>query len=194
MPLPRHSSGTCGVPNVTNDNSDGATSIPSTPPSMVSPRSEVCTIFTYMYTAYLNVFVCSSTYAFNSLKKVRIAYLAWRTQLLELFYFFSCCWGPVRVNSDRRHSSETATWRSWDNNERQATGRNSDSNMWTFRNCDVGRFEIQTGDIKTPPNRASFLPTPSPALPFVSPFSTAVRLVCNLHLNSSCVLWLEEGA
>ena len=27
--------------------------------------------------------------------------------------------------------------------------------MRTFRNCDVERFEIQTGDIKTPPNRAS---------------------------------------
>ena len=30
-------------------------------------------------------------------------------------------------------------------------GRNSDSDMQTFRNCDVERFEIQTGDIKTPP-------------------------------------------
>ena len=29
-------------------------------------------------------------------------------------------------------------------------GRNSDSDMWTFRNCDVERFETQTGDIKNP--------------------------------------------
>ena len=34
-------------------------------------------------------------------------------------------------------------------------GRNSDSDILTFRNCDVETFEIQTGDIKTPPNRAS---------------------------------------
>ena len=31
-------------------------------------------------------------------------------------------------------------------------GRNSE-----FRNCDVERFEIQTGDIKTPPKRASYI-------------------------------------
>ena len=36
-------------------------------------------------------------------------------------------------------------------------GRNSDSDMWTFRNCDVETFEIQTGDIKNPPNRASIM-------------------------------------
>ena len=35
-------------------------------------------------------------------------------------------------------------------------GRNSDSDMWTFRNCDVETFEIQMGDIKNPPNRGSF--------------------------------------
>ena len=29
-------------------------------------------------------------------------------------------WGPVRVNSDRRHGSETATRRSWNGDERQA--------------------------------------------------------------------------
>ena len=29
-------------------------------------------------------------------------------------------------------------------------GRNSVRDMGTFRNCDVERFEIQTGDIKTP--------------------------------------------
>ena len=29
-------------------------------------------------------------------------------------------WGPVRVNSDRRHGSETATLRSWNDDERQA--------------------------------------------------------------------------
>ena len=29
-------------------------------------------------------------------------------------------WGPDRVNSDRRHGSETATWRSWNCGERQA--------------------------------------------------------------------------
>ena len=38
-------------------------------------------------------------------------------------------------------------------------GRNSHSDMWTFRNCDVERFEIQTGDIKIPPNRTSMLGT-----------------------------------
>ena len=27
----------------------------------------------------------------------------------------------------------------------------------TFRNCDVGKFEIQTEDITTPPNRASVI-------------------------------------
>ena len=30
-------------------------------------------------------------------------------------------WGPVRVNSDRRHGSETATWSSWNDDEWQAT-------------------------------------------------------------------------
>ena len=34
-------------------------------------------------------------------------------------------------------------------------GRNSDSDMGTLRNCDMETFEIQTGDIKNPPNRAS---------------------------------------
>ena len=34
-------------------------------------------------------------------------------------------------------------------------GRNSDGDMLTFRNCDVERFEIQMGDIKSPPTRAS---------------------------------------
>ena len=38
-------------------------------------------------------------------------------------------------------------------------GRNSDSDMLTFQNRDVERFEIQTGDIKTPPNRASIITT-----------------------------------
>ena len=36
-------------------------------------------------------------------------------------------------------------------------GRNSDSDMWTFQNCDVETFEMQTGDIKNPPNRASLV-------------------------------------
>ena len=29
-------------------------------------------------------------------------------------------WGPVRVNSDRRHGSETATWRGWNDDKQQA--------------------------------------------------------------------------
>ena len=44
-------------------------------------------------------------------------------------------------------------------------GRNSDSDMGTFWNCDVKRYETQTGHIKTPhppppsplPNRASIM-------------------------------------
>ena len=30
------------------------------------------------------------------------------------------------------------------------------SDMRTLQNCDVETFEIQTGDIKNPPNRASY--------------------------------------
>ena len=33
---------------------------------------------------------------------------------------------------------------------------NSESDMRTFRNCDFKRFETQTGDIRSPPSRASF--------------------------------------
>ena len=36
-------------------------------------------------------------------------------------------------------------------------GRNFASDMRAFRNCDVKRFETQTGDIRSPPNRTSFM-------------------------------------
>ena len=32
-------------------------------------------------------------------------------------------------------------------------GRNSDSDMRAIRNCDVKRFETQTGEVRNPPNR-----------------------------------------
>ena len=35
--------------------------------------------------------------------------------------YTTCNWGPVRVNSDKQHGSETATWRSWNDYKRQAT-------------------------------------------------------------------------
>ena len=38
-----------------------------------------------------------------------------------------------------------------DDDDEDGFGRNSDSDMRTFRNCKVERFEIQTGDITTPP-------------------------------------------
>ena len=60
-------------------------------------------------------------------------------------------WGSLRVNLNSQHSSEMATWRSWNEDKRQAAGQNSDSDMWTFQNCDVERLQIQMGDIKTPP-------------------------------------------
>ena len=41
-------------------------------------------------------------------------------------------------------------WKLW-----RGTGRNSDNDVRTFRNCDMTRFELQTGDMHTPPNRAS---------------------------------------
>ena len=39
-------------------------------------------------------------------------------------------------------------------------GQNSDSDMGTFQNCDVNRYETQTGDRNTPlpsPNRVSIV-------------------------------------
>ena len=36
---------------------------------------------------------------------------------------------------------------------RSGGGRNSDSDVRTFRNCDMTRFEIQTGDMHTPLTR-----------------------------------------
>ena len=35
--------------------------------------------------------------------------------------------GPVRVNSNRRHHSETVTWKSWNDDKQQALAQNYDS-------------------------------------------------------------------
>ena len=59
-----------------------------------------------------------------------------------------CMWREywcIQVRSQQKHLSISISEAFW---------RNSDGDMWTFWNCDVETFEIQTGDIKTPPNRA----------------------------------------
>ena len=66
---------------------------------------------------------------------MNINYLTLHTCLsfrLQLLPWFSCprhphLWGPDRVNSNRRHGSETATWRSWNDNKRQLLMRNYDT-------------------------------------------------------------------
>ena len=51
--------------------------------------------------------------------------VAWN-KIIDISTHYVYYWGPVRVNSDRRHSSETATWRSWNDDERQA----ADAKSW----------------------------------------------------------------
>ena len=65
--------------------------------------------------------------------------------------------GPVKVNFDRRHSSETATWRSWNDDEWQAS-------HVRLRQWHVNLLKLQHGKVwnsdgghKDPPNSASLL-------------------------------------
>ena len=59
--------------------------------------------------------------------------------------------GHIKVSKLRRSQKYIKSFSySW-----HGSGRNSNSDLRTFRNCDMTRFEIQTGDMHTPPNRAS---------------------------------------
>ena len=62
----------------------------------------------------------------------------------------------ARVSS--KHSHVQKTFKHFGDHEHiSAFGRNSDSDMWTFQNCDMETFETQTGDITNTPNRASLV-------------------------------------
>ena len=58
------------------------------------------------------------------------------------------------VNSDQRHSLETATQELRNGDKRLMSCQNSDNDTGTFWNSYVPSFEIQTEDINNPPYRA----------------------------------------
>ena len=78
------------------------------------------------------------------------------TRLCSLYSPESCtevdAWGPARVNSDRWHGSETAKWRSWNDDERQAA--HAKFRQWQVNLPNLRRGKVWNSDrgrdIKSP--------------------------------------------